>query len=115
MGDQPLNQCSALVTSQIVHDQQQSQGWQDGAQRGLDSEAGLPVSPGGAVGCRWQQWGWWQDVQNQKQWLFEPGVQHRIRAIPYTFDSHCAGAGMEQREQFGGTVSQVLVRITSRA
>jgi hypothetical protein len=42
-----------------------------------------------------------------------PGVQHDVGTPGDTFDAHLTGGGVKQREQFGGSVAHVFMRIAS--
>ena len=59
---------------------------------------------------------WWfgQLSQDLEQFVLEPGVQHRIWCSGHPFGPHLASGGSEQRQQFGGATTDVLVRMTAR-
>ena len=59
---------------------------------------------------------WWfgQLSQDLEQFVLEPGVQHRIWRSGHPFGPHLASGGSEQRQQFGGAATDVLMRLTAR-
>src|SRR5215210_1471790 len=115
MLDQPRDERGGLVAAQIVQDQEQPQRRQPCRQGERDGEAGLPPLPRGAallLGL-----GWWlrQRRQDGRQLHLEPGVEDRVRSARDTFDPHLSRGWVEQGQQFGGAVADVLMRIAGRA
>jgi len=49
------------------------------------------------------------------EFLFKPGVQHRVRSTGHALDAHLAGGRVKQRQQLGCAMAHVLVRVATRA
>ena len=112
--EQPHHEPSGEVSGEVVHDQQHPKWWQRVRQRWLDRQSSLPMLPCCTVLVRRQDLGGWHRVQDSQQLRFQPGVQHHVRATGDALDTHLAGRWMEQRQQLGGAMAHMFMRVPSR-
>jgi hypothetical protein len=105
----PLHETVALVPRQIVQDEQHAHWWEKAIQL-LGGRIDVPVLP--ASSLRHHFWGCRTLLEDGFQLTFEPGMQHRIRAVLHCLGTDFTSRGSQQGEQFGRLASHILVRPT---
>ena len=113
--NQPQHERGGLVAAEIVPDQEHPQGRQAIGQRELDREPVLPVLPGGPAPRFGLGWWLWRRRRECRQFGRQPGVQHRVGGAGDTLDPNPPGRRVEQGQQLGRAVTDVLVRVAGRA
>ena len=95
------------MSGQIVPDQNQAEWWQRHVWH--MSQPGCPVRCSVKLGRVGRSLG--QSGQDVEQLMLEPGVQDDIWSPGDTFGTYLARRRPEQRQQFGGATTDVLVRL----
>src|SRR3954451_5805446 len=113
--DQPEDQARGLVAAQVVEDEQQPQGRQAVGQGEPDGEAVPPALPGRAQFRLGLDGRFWQRRKDRGQFGLQPGMQHRVGGARDALDVEQPGRRLEQGQELGGAVANVLVRIAGRA
>src|SRR4051794_6510762 len=115
MFDQPEHEGRGLVAAQVVEDQEHPEGWQAIRQGERDREPRLPALPGGAalglaLGRRLGQ-----GREDRGQLGLQPRVQDRVGGARDALDPDPPRGRVEQGQQLGRPVADVLVGVAGRA
>ena len=115
MLNQPQHERRGLVAAQVVQDQQHPQGWQLIRQGERAGEPRLPAFPGCASLRLGLDWRLRQRRQDSGHLGLQPGVQHRVGGARDALDPDLPRGRVEQGQQLGRTVTDMLMRIAGRA
>lgn len=114
MLDQPEDKARGLVAGQVVEDQQHPQGREVLRESEPDGEPCLPAFPGGASLRFGLVWRLRERREDGCQFGLKPGVEHRVGTARDALDANQSGRRMEQGQQLGGAMAEMLVGVAFR-
>lgn len=113
LGKQPGDDVRALVSGQVVPDEDGPQGRQRPG--GFVAQPGVPcpqLRVGRVAGRRWQLGQ--GSAQHPEGTRLQPGMEHRIGGAGHRLGPQGAGAGAEEREELGRAFAQILMGLPER-
>jgi len=111
---EPQHEVDGVVAGEVIPDEQHAEWGQVLWQGDPDRESFLPALPPPAVLIGREHLRLGQCCQDGGQFRFEPGMEHGIGGVPYSFHPHLTAGRPEERELLGRPCPDVLMRVTHR-